>query len=109
MPSKLLEHVRGGVGDTLERAMEYVRREIDQLRDQLNRQPITAPDSRLYAPGTPLVNGSNVIAHKLGRVPKGYVVTRAQGTAPVLYETARDDRFVTLSSTGTPTVEILFF
>lgn len=109
MPTKIQEHVRHEIGNNPERALLTTQRELDQQREQLNRQPLTAPDSRLYAPGTPLAVGDNRIAHKLGRKPKGYVVTRSTGGAADLYEVSRDDRFITLNSGNTATVEILFF
>lgn len=92
-----------------EQAQRFVRNDMRALRDKLDRVPIIPPDGVMYAPGTALSAGNNTITHKLGRVPKGWIVTRSSGAAAQLYEVSKDDKVIVLNSTGTPTVEVWFF
>lgn len=86
-----------------------LQRDLDKLVTALGTHPFLVTDGVLYAPGTALANGSNTIKHKLGREPRGWLVLRSTGAAAALYEVSKDDRVITLSSTGTPTVELWFF
>lgn len=48
------------------------------------------------------------IEHKLGRVPRGWIV--ANGTPDLIVESSRDDRFLVVSSAGgTATIDIWVF
>lgn len=56
----------------------------------------------------PLVSGTNVINHTLGRQPVGWIVTDRNGAATV-YRTAWDARTITLNSSGTVTISAWVF
>ena len=84
-----------------------IERSGDSLRDALNVVPFL--DGVLYSPGTALTVGSNVIAHRLGRTPKGWILLRATGAATSLYEESRGDKYITLNSSGAAVPEIWFF
>jgi hypothetical protein len=95
------------LSDNPERVFKMVFECLSEVRDFINRHPFMVRDGVLYK-GT-LVAGDNIIPHGLGRTPRGWLVTRAKSAAPVLLETARDDRNITLNSSGAPYVEIWFF
>lgn len=46
------------------------------------------------------------IAHRLGRVPRGWIVSRARNGAAAVYELASDALYLTLRNTGVATSEI---
>lgn len=60
--------------------------------------------------GLALVGGTNRIAHKLGRVPRGWFSTRTTGANTFhAREIARDDRYLTLELLLDCTVDLRVF
>lgn len=60
-----------------------------------------------------LVAGANVINHRLGRAPQGYIITRQQGAAVTLYDTqstnSRPQLTLNLVSSGAGTVDLWIY
>lgn len=50
-----------------------------------------------------------IVYHGLGRLPIGWLVTRATTSAPVLYETGRDDKTLTLMPGNTGTIDLWIY
>lgn len=53
--------------------------------------------------------GSNQIAHKLGRVQQGWIITDVNGAATIYRNKAFNDTYLYLSSSGAVTVSIEVF
>lgn len=96
---------------------EPLRRWCTELQRAL-LTPIRALASMAIVQGThlrdvTLASGANQISHKLGRLPRGWVVTR-QSAALGLYETdaqvaLRGDQFLTLTSGAAGTADLWVF
>lgn len=60
-----------------------------------------------------LQSGANVVDHRLGRAPQGYLVTRVQGAATSLYDTQaanpRPQLTLNLVSSAAATVDLWVF
>lgn len=82
----------------------------DQLLADLQRllrDPLTRG---LTLEGLDLVAGANPIAHRLGRVPQGWMPLRVTGANPFsARETARDNRFLTLDVVAPCRVDLRVF
>lgn len=76
---------------------------LDRVQEDIARRT-TEQNNSPFANGIvtdlALVPGSNVVEHKLGRVPEGYIVLRSQGCAPAFYDTAADEKRITLVLAG---------
>jgi hypothetical protein len=55
-----------------------------------------------------LVSGSNAIAHKLARVPRGFIVI-GQSNASTIYTASKNEKFLNVVTSGAVTVSILVF
>lgn len=98
-----------------------VTKKLDGLVVDLNKWRDRIRDVGTVLDEIPILNGAlvegisltgsadNVISHKLGRVPRGWIVTRAQTAVPLLYETARSDKAITLFAASSGTADIWFF
>jgi hypothetical protein len=91
----------------VESALRKIGFDIERLRDFVNGCPLIP--GVLSATSQTMVAGSNVVFHKLGRKPVGWIVTKATGAVEAVYETASDDKSVTLNSANTATLNFWFF
>ena len=55
-----------------------------------------------------LVSGTNVVNHKLGRKPSGYIVTKVDA-ALIIFDTASDTDTITITADAAATAIIWFF
>ncbi len=110
MPEKLSEAIKFRVGKDPERSAYRIQNATETQRRQLNNVPHTSPDGHQHEHGA-LTAGDNIISHRLGRKPNGWLVLRATGAAPSLYEKIADttDKTITLVSANTASVVIWFF
>ena len=99
------EPIKHEVGKDVERSALSIQDAGEATRTFVNRVPL-ANQGYLFK-GT-LINGPNKLAHRLGRAPQRWIVTRMIGTFGQIYETSADDRFITLQCSSTPYVEIWF-
>lgn len=56
-----------------------------------------------------LVSGANVINHKLGRVPQGWIVTDVNAVITLYRSAAFNDLTLTLTSSGAATISLMVF
>lgn len=76
------------------------------ILDPLLAQPIS---SSQILTGIVVVNGTNVINHRLGRLMQGWIVTDVQSSV-ILYRSAPfNDTTFTLSSNGSSIINLLVF
>lgn len=104
MRTKLRESVL--FGESTQRN-DSIERAASDIRDALNNNPFL--NGVMYAPGTQMTVGNNVISHRLGRTPQGWIVTRVTGAATNLYEVSRNERTITLNASAAGVCEIWFF
>lgn len=90
----------------VENAINLFRVAVEGLVRDLNTCPYL---TGAHVTDIELSAGSNSVSHKLGRIPTGWIVTRIQTGTCTAYETARDTKAVTLSSSGSSKVDIWFF
>jgi len=73
--------------------------------DPVLKNPIT---SGVYV-SVSLVTGANVINHKLGRTPQGWILTDIQGAQTVYRSAAFNDLTLTLTASGSVTISLYVF
>jgi hypothetical protein len=78
---------------------------VENAISKLIRHPLM--DYRLER-SVALASGANVIEHKLGRTPIGYLVV-SQSNASTIYDSSMDDKFLNLVTSGAVTVSLLIF
>lgn len=66
-------------------------------------------NSGLILSSVPLINGTTVINHTLGRMQQGWVLTDIQGVASIYREEAFNALTLTLTSSAAVTVDIFVF
>lgn len=80
------------------RVLTALQDTVELLRDQLNAIPFIA---RGRAVVVTIGAGATVpVPHGLGYKPQGWLVCRATGSAPALFEVAIDTRHVTITHSG---------
>lgn len=79
---------------------------LEKLQRQTGDHPLLRGDARELTLVS-LAAGSNVIQHGLGKVPRIWLVTRAEVGAASVYETARDSRSLTLTAAAPCTIDIV--
>lgn len=114
---KLREPTKQELGREPEKANLALQDSLQRVVTSLNRIPIVAPDGVMWksserVSGGVLVSGNNVIQHRLGRKPQGWIVVRLIGAVGDIYEVAdsADQYNITLNTaTGGQSVQIWFF
>lgn len=74
--------------------------------DPLLKNPMS---SGVYVKDVTLAIGANVINHKLGRVPQGWMIIDIQGAATVYRSAAFNDLTLTLTSSAAVTASLYVF
>lgn len=79
---------------------------VETLHRQTSKHPLMAGD-HVVIKNRALTVGVNVIQHGLGKVPSVWLVLRNTVAVTNIFETARDERTLTLSSSTAPTIDLL--
>ncbi len=86
-------------------ALKTLQENVERAISEVIRSPLL--DGFLLE-DVALVSGSNQVSHKLGRSARGYFVV-SKSNASTIYDTAKDDKFVTLVTSGAVTVSLWVF
>ncbi len=110
MPALVLPPIPVPGGED-ERTLQAIQAGLERVVAAITATPPYGPSGALYVSPAAL-STTNVVPHRLGRKPRGWLVTRCTGAVNDLYEVANSatDQFVTLNSAaGGQLVEIWFF
>lgn len=85
-------------------------RELSQIQDNITKILDHYVSEREILDGIPLSNIAvattpTIISHKLGRTPLGYIITSKNGPGDI-WDTARDSKTITLTSSAAVTCAI---
>lgn len=97
--------------DSIESVMPFLAKLQDGVIDALSSLTEVPLLDFVWKKDVILALGSNQIAHGLGRAWRGYIVTRANGSATVYApdEQQLRDRFLDLESTGDVVMDLFVF
>jgi len=87
--------------------LQRIQSNIIEAVDFIQLSPLTGDVS--YVEGVELSTGSNVVNHKLGRKPIGYIVTDINAAVTVYRSGSFASESVALTSSGNATVSFIFF
>jgi hypothetical protein len=102
----------GGIASNPEFArMAMVANQLKEAQQSQTRETNAFPIAQGVAIKDVVLNpGVNVISHPVKKLPRGWIVTRIKGSIFLAYETASDDRSLSIDNTsGAVTIDIWIY